>query len=177
MEVKNIDVVSAELAKRVLDRVVKGLHIVTAVLGLLLKVLDELVVRGVLHVKEAHQHQIQLPNPEEAISDCTYLGSNNQLVTVAAELHPLANKLFGGLLLVVVGGVDEVAAGFVVGVKELEALLLVHGTHAEGFPAVTDAHSTELDGGDLDTGLGGEGAVLAKFGRGRGECFPQLRHG
>lgn len=49
MEVEDIDVVSAELAKRVLDGVVKRLHVVTAVLGFLLEVLDELIVGGVLH--------------------------------------------------------------------------------------------------------------------------------
>ena len=72
----------------------------------------------------------------------TYLGRNDHLVAYPARLHPLSNELLGRLVLVVVRGVDEVAAGVVVRVEEREARLLVHRAGAELRPLVADASGT-----------------------------------
>jgi hypothetical protein len=44
------------------------------------------------------------------------LGSEDDEIAVSSLLHPLADPFLGLLVLVVVGGVDEVATGVVVGV-------------------------------------------------------------
>ena len=51
------------------------------------------------------------------------LGSEDDEVAVSSLLHPLADPFFGLLVLVIVGGVDEVAAGVVVGVQQLYCCL------------------------------------------------------
>jgi hypothetical protein len=47
------------------------------------------------------------------------LGSEDDEVAVSSLLHPLADPFLGLLVLVVVGGVDEVAAGVVICVQQL----------------------------------------------------------
>ena len=79
-------------------------------------------------------------------SEATNLGGDDHLVTDATRLHPLADELLGRLVLVVVRGVDEVAASRVERIEELEARLLVHRAHAELVPLVTDAHRPETQG-------------------------------
>ena len=44
------------------------------------------------------------------------LCSNDHQISILSRRHPLADPFLGLLVLVVVGGVDEVAAGVVVGV-------------------------------------------------------------
>ena len=46
----------------------------------------------------------------------------------------------------VVGGIDEISTGFVERIQQLEALLLVHGSHANFIPLVSNAHGTETKG-------------------------------
>ena len=48
--------------------------------------------------------------------------------------------------LLVVRGIDEVAARLEVGIEELEGELLVHGAYSAIVPLVTDAHATKDDG-------------------------------
>ena len=96
-----------------------------------------------------------------AILDVTRLGRNDHLVADAALLHPLADECLRGLVLVVVGGVDEVSACFVEGVEQLEAALLVHRAHADLVPLVADAHSAEAQRRDMDTGKQRELAMAA----------------
>ena len=51
----------------------------------------------------------------------TNLSREDNLVTDTPFLHPLAEELLRGLVLVVLRSVDEVAAGFVERVEEREA--------------------------------------------------------
>lgn len=66
--------------------------------------------------------------------------------------------------LLVVGGIDEVSTSFVERIEQLEASLLIHSSHAILGPLVTDAHRTERNGGDVDTGIASQLAMPAKFG-------------
>jgi len=86
---------------------------------------------------------------------CGELGSNDHVVPVASLLHPLADPGFGLFILVIVGRIDEIAAGVEVGVHELEGLFLAHAAHESG-PGVANAHCAQLQGGDTDTGGRGE---------------------
>lgn len=56
------------------------------------------------------------------------LGCKDNLVTVFPSRHPFSNPCFRLLVLVCVCGVDKVASGCNVGVKECEYLLLVHAS-------------------------------------------------
>ena len=58
--------------------------------------------------------------------------------------------------------VNEVAAVFKEGVEELEAALLVHGSHTVLRPLVADTHRTETERADTYTGTGREDAVLGE---------------
>ena len=106
-----------------------------------------------------------------------YLGRDDHLVTDPPLFHPLADELLRGLVLVAVGGVDEVAALVVEGVEELEAGLLVHRAKANLLPLVSDAHSTETERGDVDASEGGELAVLAEVGRRGRSGGAEVGHG
>ena len=64
----------------------------------------------------------------------------------------------------IVGSIDEISAGFIECVKELEGGLLVHGAHTELGPLVADAHAPEAERGDMDGGARGELAIVAKLG-------------
>jgi len=66
-----------------------------------------------------------------------------------------------------VGGIDEITAVVIIRVEELEAGLLVHCAEAEFVPFIANAHGPELEGGDVDTGIGREDSVTAEVGRGR----------
>ncbi|OBZ76902.1 hypothetical protein A0H81_03191 [Grifola frondosa] len=82
----------------------------------------------------------------------THLCSDNELVANAACLHPFPDEHLGGSLLVIVGGIDEIAPGLVVRVEQFKAAFLVHGAHADRGPLVADAHGAEADGRDVHTG-------------------------
>ena len=45
--------------------------------------------------------------------------------------------------LLVIGGIDEVTTCLIVSVEELETRILVHGTHSDGVPLISDALGTE----------------------------------
>lgn len=91
--------------------------------------------------------------------------SNNHLISVTPLLHPLAQPLLTVVVLVTVGRVDEVTAGFDEGVEKRETLLLVHGTH-EVFPCLTNAHGTESEWRDTDAGMLGENTETTERGLG-----------
>ena len=55
----------------------------------------------------------------------------------------------------VIGGVNEISPSLVERIEELERGCLVHATHAELLPLVTDAHGTELQWRDVDSGIRG----------------------
>ncbi len=97
-----------------------------------------------------------------------YLGHNNHLVSVAALLHPLPDEFLRRFVLVVVRGIDEVAARLVERVEELEAALLAHCAHAEFLPLVTDAHRAECERRDVHARKWAELAVVAELGWGSG---------
>ena len=51
-----------------------------------------------------------------------------------------------------------------IGVKELERGFFIHGAHAKLLPLVSDAHRTQLDWRDANTGEGRQGTITGKFG-------------
>ena len=53
----------------------------------------------------------------------------------------------------VIGRVDEVTTSFVVGIEQLETVLLVLAAQADLGPLVTDAHPTELNRRDVHTSV------------------------
>lgn len=63
------------------------------------------------------------------------------------------------------GGIDEIATQVKVGIQELETACFVHGAHAFVRPLFTDAHRTELKGGDMHASTRGENSVLSEFRR------------
>lgn len=66
-------------------------------------------------------------------------------------------------------GIDEVASGVVIGVQELETLLLVHGPHAGFVPLISDTHGSESNGREVHAGLGRKLPIATEFGL-RGSC-------
>ena len=75
-----------------------------------------------------------------------------------------------------VSSIDEVTTSLVVGIEQLEAGRLVHRTHPERLPLVADAHGSEDDWGNVNTGERAELAVPSEFSlRRRG--IPGLGHG
>ena len=68
---------------------------------------------------------------------CGVLGCENYVVTILTLLHPFANPRLGLLVLVVVGRVDEIAAGIIVSIEELEAVVFRHAAH-EALPCGPD---------------------------------------
>ena len=98
-----------------------------------------------------------------------HLCGNDQLVTNLSRFHPFTNKFLRTLVLaegdetislyngsdddqnlLVVSGIDEVAASLIESIKKLETSILVHSTHALFGPLVTDAHGTETDRRDMN---------------------------
>ena len=104
------------------------------------------------------------------------LRGDDHLIAIAPFLHPLADPRLALLILVVVGGVDEVAACFGEGVEEGEGLLFVHAAHA-AFPGFANGHGAELEGGDAHAGGGGEDADTAELGGGLGRGLEEFLHG
>lgn len=77
-----------------------------------------------------------------------------------------------GAYLLAVRGINEVTPRLVVRVQELETGVLVHGTHTNLVPLISNAHGTELQGRDMDTGIGGQLAVDAQLGLGLRSGLP-----
>jgi len=124
VEIENVDVIRAKLLQGRFDGEMQRLGAVSDIMRLLrnfLRCSTTLPRRGVF-------------------------SSDYHLIAVLTLLHPFSNEQFRGLVLVIVGRIDKVATGFVERVEQLEAVLLVHGTHAEISPLVADAHSTKLKG-------------------------------
>lgn len=66
--------------------------------------------------------------------------------------------------LLVVSSVNEISAGVVEGIKELEALLFIHCSHSDLVPFITNVHGTEADGRNMDAGERGKLSVVSKLG-------------
>lgn len=62
-----------------------------------------------------------------------------------------------------IGSIDEVPASFVVRVHQLKALLLIHRSHPDLLPFVSNAHTPEGNGGDMNTGEGRELTVTTEL--------------
>lgn len=98
-------------------------------------------------------------------AEATDLGSDDELVADVALLCPLPNEFLGRLVLttyialrvsnpieialkcicvLAAGGIDEITAGLVIGIEELEGVFLVHAAHAYLLPLVANAHSTYI---------------------------------
>ena len=103
-----------------------------------------------------------------------YLGSDDHLVSYTAKFHPFADEGFRGLVLVVVRSVDEVAAGFVERIEELEAGLLVHRAHSKIGPFVTDTHRSEADGRNVNASGGRKLAVASELRSRKGRRGPDF---
>ena len=54
-----------------------------------------------------------------------------------------------------VGGIDEIAPGFVESIQQRKALFLAHASHAKLVPFVAYAHGAETDRGDMEASDGG----------------------
>ena len=95
-------------------------------------------------------------------------GSEDDFIAVATLGHPFAEPDFGRFTLVIVGGVDEVAAVRVKVVEDFERGLLVAFAH-EAFPGIAKVHGTKAERGNSNTGGGGEDTVIAqgRFGLGK----------
>lgn len=161
VEVEDVDVVGAEVLERAVDSVPQGLGAVSRVGGAGDGVGGEVEVVRVL-------------------------GGDNELVADSALLSPLSDELLGGSILAISsisiftqvqalepnslepGGIDEVTARLPEGVEELEAAVLSHLAHAHLGPGtLSDAHTAELQGGDVDSGALGQLAQVAELGGGR----------
>ena len=87
-------------------------------------------------------HDLLLAELVHGVPSCKLRCKNHKLAVVPL-LHPFAKPHLGLLVLIVVGRVNEIATGFVVGVEKLEGLFLAHGAH-EIRPSVSNGHCTEL---------------------------------
>ena len=85
-------------------------------------------------------HSLVLPELVIGIAGRELRGKN-QHIPILALFHPLAKPFLRLLILVVVGRINEVAAGVVVCVEELKGLFLVHGAH-ETLPGFAKGHSS-----------------------------------
>ena len=77
----------------------------------------------------------------------------------------------------IVGCIDEVSAGLIESVKQLEARFLIHSSHPLLVPFVTNAHGAELDRGNMDTCPRCKLSVPTKFGRRLGSGCPNFHDG
>jgi hypothetical protein len=60
-------------------------------------------------------------------------------------------KQYDNHLSLVIRSINKVSPIIVVRVQELEAGLLIHRAHAEITPSIADAHSAQLNWGDMNT--------------------------
>ena len=70
------------------------------------------------------------------------LGREDDLRTIIAHLHPLADPNFRHFVLIVVGCVDEIAASVIEAIKHLETSVFVHCPH-EILPGSSEVHGPE----------------------------------
>ena len=71
--------------------------------------------------------------------------------------------------------VDHVAAGIIKGIQQLKAVFLGHGTHYTG-PGITNAHGTQLQWTNTNTGRAREDAVATKLRLGLWRGLEHFRH-
>lgn len=95
-----------------------------------------------------------------------YLCGDDHLVADAALLHPFSDELLGCSVLVVVRRVDEVTAGLVERIEQLQRALLVHLSETKLVPLVSDAHASKAQRRHMDTSKRGELAGAAELGLG-----------
>ena len=125
--------------------------------------------------EQCQSHPHGLVRCARAGPERAHLRRDDHLVADPPLLHPLPEELLRGLVLVVVRGVDEVSAGFIERVKELEARLLVHRSHARALrPLVSNAHRPEADGRDVDAGCRREQTVATELGLRLGRWCPKF---
>lgn len=103
-------------------------------------------------------------------------GGDDHFVAVLAAGHPFTDPGFALFVLVVVGGVDEVAAVGVEVVEDAEGGFLAAFAH-ELFVGVAEVHGAEADWGDADAGGWGEDAVVAEIALGFGCGREHAGHG
>jgi hypothetical protein len=172
MHVQDIDVRGAQFLERCLDGDVEGLCVIPGVIHLVGDfVLSPLEIGCVLKMTSAHyfmgvQHE----------GNWTCLGCNDQLVSDASLLSPLADKILGSLVPTDIGfqwqcrcqkfpylaasgevlllNANSTYAEIEVGIKEFERALFIHGAHAKFLPFVANAHGSWLDGRDAHTSKG-----------------------
>ena len=89
------------------------------------------------------------------------LGGEDDLVAVLAGFHPFAEPFLGFLHLVVVGGVDEVAAVVEEVVEDFERGFLVAFAQEFG-PRVAKVHGAETEGGYSHACCGSKDSVVAE---------------
>lgn len=108
---------------------------------------------------------------EVALDDAVFMRSlrtselrrNYHLVSIASLFHPFTNPLLGLIVLIIYGGVDEVAALCVKIIHHFEGCLL--GTLAKDIlPSITKIHSAEAEWRDADTSCRSEDAVAPQDG-------------
>ncbi len=104
------------------------------------------------------------------------LGGDDHFVAVLAPSHPFADPGFALFVLVVVGGVDEVAPIGVEVVEDGEGGFLAAFAH-ELFPGSAEVHGPQTDWGDADAGRWGEDAVVAEIAVGLGCGREDAGHG
>lgn len=62
--------------------------------------------------------------------------------------------------------VNDVSSVVKIGIKELETGLLIHTAHPNTAPFITDAHCSELQRRDMDSGIGRQQSVSTEAGLG-----------
>ena len=77
-----------------------------------------------------------------------------------------------GAYLLAVRSINEVTPRLVVRVQKLETGVLVHGTHTNLVPLISNAHSTELDWRDMHAGTRSEWPMATELGGGFGRGSP-----
>ena len=129
MQVQNIDILRLQLPQTIPHTNMQTLRMIpTPIRRLALPLLPTPIIRGKLRRKD-------------------------NMVPIAPFRHPLTKPRLALLVLVVVGRVDEVTAGVVVGVEEFEGVSFGHAAHP-GRPGVADGHGAELERRDTEAALG-----------------------
>lgn len=143
MDVKKVDIGSLQLFETRLQRYLQALGVVPLVIGL-------------------NSHALLGPGPARR-----ELGRHDHLISILSFLHPLPNPHLALLPLIIVRGIDEVPTVGVEVIEHLEGGFLGALAH-EGFPSFAEVHGAQAERGDAHPSCGGEEAVVAQRGGGKG---------